>query len=479
MANKYKFNYNLLSASNSKDIEIAKNEWFIICKHTRDLTDGHCICGHMVKHVNYMFNIHNNKTIIVGSECYKKFNMTNKELSNKIMKLILTKILIKGEYKLIDDIDEYSNLIKQELINYYKDKINYSKNIDELLKLKQEINDLMKEYNIIYLNSILDEIDNRIYDINKKINYLGVSLPVLNGNKLIYGDQQKYCIECCKQKYKPIIYKNKYYALCVICLKNNKYRQISDLIDKELIDKETKCLIPIIFKYSREPYFPCYGCKCMFYSPIYNNNKYYALCKKCFDNKNEYKKMLGFNNLSNCKYEKSHLEYWEKINEKRKLLNEKRKIREQEILIEQKLLNEKNKELQRIIGHNKESHQIIKNKIKQEFKNIEQLKENESFMIEYNKKIEQDFKDIEIKKIEYEKIKEIEFKENELKKIEIQKIKEQVLLNKSYDIELINKCNNCNNKLTNILSIDLVLKHKERYNSLCKNCYRDYCISLQ
>lgn len=79
----------------------------------------------------------------------------------------------------------------------------------------------------------------------------------------------------------------------------------------------------------------------------------------------------------------------------------------------------------------------------------------------YNKKI----KEQELIRIEYDK------KEKGLQKKEI--------LYEKYDIEQINKCNNCNNKLTNILSIDLVLKHKESYNSLCKNCYRDYCISLQ
>jgi hypothetical protein len=159
MSNKYNFNNNLLKASISDNIEDAHKEWQVICTHDRNDTDAHCICGHVVKNVKYMYNIKNKKTIIVGCVCFKKFNLNNKKLSNKIFKNVLQKVLQKGEYKNIDDIDQYCENIKIELINHFKDRldelklINSNNKADLLCQLKKEVDIIIQDYDINYLNN--------------------------------------------------------------------------------------------------------------------------------------------------------------------------------------------------------------------------------------------------------------------------------------------------------------------------------------
>ena len=52
---KYKFDINLLQLSNSKDINIAKTEWFEVYREYRKEYTGLCICQHTLKNIIYMY----------------------------------------------------------------------------------------------------------------------------------------------------------------------------------------------------------------------------------------------------------------------------------------------------------------------------------------------------------------------------------------------------------------------------------------
>ena len=43
--------------------------------------------------------------------------------------------------------------------------------------------------------------------------------------------------------------------------------------------------IPVIYKFTNEPYYSCRGCYKKYYYPIKHDNKYYAVCKTCKDSK--------------------------------------------------------------------------------------------------------------------------------------------------------------------------------------------------
>ena len=49
----------------------ASLEWKL--SHTIQNTSGNCICGHKLHNLYYIVNINNNKELIVGSSCVKKF----------------------------------------------------------------------------------------------------------------------------------------------------------------------------------------------------------------------------------------------------------------------------------------------------------------------------------------------------------------------------------------------------------------------
>jgi hypothetical protein len=87
---KYNFNKNLIKASYKKDLCDAKNEWCIIGNESREYQNGLCICQRKVKHIIYMYNLKTNLTIMVGSKCAKKFELTNNSLlNNNILRKIL------------------------------------------------------------------------------------------------------------------------------------------------------------------------------------------------------------------------------------------------------------------------------------------------------------------------------------------------------------------------------------------------------
>jgi hypothetical protein len=194
---KYKFDINLLKASFSQIIENAKKEWNIIYEEKRENNDGLCICQRKVKNIIYMYNIITKNTIIVGSTCCKKFNMSNNILNNKILTNILKNSLTKGEYTNIDNIITYCQSVEEQLLNYFQtnfEKIieniekntleedryfsSYSYCCQELKSLSTDINELIQSYNLNYLDNIyilittrLNKLVEEIYNYEKSLIY--------------------------------------------------------------------------------------------------------------------------------------------------------------------------------------------------------------------------------------------------------------------------------------------------------------------
>ena len=160
---KYKFDINLLQLSNSKDINIAKTEWFEVYREYRKEYTGLCICQHTLKNIIYMYNKFTKYTISVGVGCCKKFNLQPVKINNTILQNVLKNMLIKGEYKIINNILEYTQNIEIELINYITNKYKNILNvIDKLKELNKDIINLINEYDLKYLQ---DEYERILYYI--------------------------------------------------------------------------------------------------------------------------------------------------------------------------------------------------------------------------------------------------------------------------------------------------------------------------
>ena len=177
---KYKFDFNLLKTSLSKDLDIAKKEWNIVCKEKRKENDGHCICQRKVKNVIYMYNIKTKNTIVVGNTCFKKFKMENNVIGNKILSNILEYKLKRGEYENINNIIVYSTSVKEQLLQYldsefnilidnyvqycikFKKDFDCEDNLGNLTKFCNSINNLIQEYKIEYLDDIYSQVINEI-----------------------------------------------------------------------------------------------------------------------------------------------------------------------------------------------------------------------------------------------------------------------------------------------------------------------------
>ncbi len=154
----------------------------------------------------------------------------------------------------------------------------------------------------IDVNNMYSNIFNCIRTFQcKKIKFNDFKLSSVS---IIYGHENysKLCKCCGLEKYEPIIYQNNKISLCINCAnKNDEYK----IYKKQEKEREKILLIPILYSISKyynydEQNLCCNACKYKFYKPYQNfkNNKYYALCTKCyFKNKqyydNNYEKYFG------------------------------------------------------------------------------------------------------------------------------------------------------------------------------------------
>jgi hypothetical protein len=169
MTKKAKFNFeaNLLNLSDSNDFVKAIKEWNFIYKEKYEHQDKTCVCNHKVKNCIFLYNKITKKTIIVGTECYKKFGFEKKKNSTRktIYHQMLIEMLTKGEYESLEDgLLEYSKNCEEEVKQHYKERME-TDDLEDLKDLFDEVNYLIKEFNLNYLVSIRKEISVKINDI--------------------------------------------------------------------------------------------------------------------------------------------------------------------------------------------------------------------------------------------------------------------------------------------------------------------------
>lgn len=145
-----KFKENLLFHSNSKSYDTAKNEWELVGSY-RDKSVSYCICGHAIKNIFEITNIHSGITLNVGEDCieYFLFDQLGGELAkeqekcsklNKLYKFICN-LYNRGMIYRFNDIDLLNNLSRDDYYTlshyFYYDKEQLQglsvKEIDEIM----------------------------------------------------------------------------------------------------------------------------------------------------------------------------------------------------------------------------------------------------------------------------------------------------------------------------------------------------------
>jgi len=168
---KYKFEENLLKVSKNNDFKNALLEWNLIYKEEKSLKDEICICQHKISNASYYYNKNTQKIICIGLKCCEKFkkNMNNSNKLNILLHDLLERKLKNNEYTHIDNIFEYCVKIKDDLINELDNKINLLNEINKLINLKNEIEDLINNYEINYLQDLVDKIYEKIKKLELEI----------------------------------------------------------------------------------------------------------------------------------------------------------------------------------------------------------------------------------------------------------------------------------------------------------------------
>jgi len=222
---RHKFKINLIKASCGENYEEAVKEWEIIQDFKGK--NGLCICQRKINNIIFMFNIVNKNIIMVGTKCYKKFNLQINEMNNNAFKKILKSIFKKGEYKIVDNVVEYCNLAKEKLLKHFTEKINELWCQEYLKKLLSDVDNLIKEYKLNYLEDIRVLISDKLKEIIKtNKEETAENDKLIAQHKLLqWRDKKKTIIE------KKILEEKKSYENKL--LKNEKFRKNKSLITCE------------------------------------------------------------------------------------------------------------------------------------------------------------------------------------------------------------------------------------------------------
>lgn len=200
-----KFKENLLVNSNSKNYDIAKNEWELISSY-KCKEGSYCICGHKIHNVFVIGNIHNGITLEVGEDCidYFHFDKICEELSkeqdkcsklNKLYKFICN-LYNRGMIYRFNDIDLLNNLSRDDyytLSHYFY----YEKEYLQGLSVK-EIDEFMHKD---YLTSIVK----RLCDIYHEQEKLVKCKTYLITDFELTDTQKEKFITCRNQNIKRIL----------------------------------------------------------------------------------------------------------------------------------------------------------------------------------------------------------------------------------------------------------------------------------
>jgi hypothetical protein len=147
--------------SPSSNIETIKNEWIPFLNIT-ELHLESCICGHKIKHITYLFNIHNKNIVFMGSSCCKKYGLLEKHLENDLLSHILKTQISQHSFEKNENIVLLTNSLDFLMKEYIFEKFKlctykYSREMDEnsyyfdvfkpLKKMEKDILELIEKYN--------------------------------------------------------------------------------------------------------------------------------------------------------------------------------------------------------------------------------------------------------------------------------------------------------------------------------------------
>ena len=168
---KYNFKAHIINLSHSDNFDDALKEWIQMPGIYKKLHEGlcKCICQRVIKYFHYIYNKITKKYINVGTECFKKFNfiISNNKI-NKFLKEVLDKFA-KGEYENIDDLEEYSTNIQLRIEQDLKDRYEKNSNdLDILYMLKDNIEELIKDYNFTDLEDLKNLVIQTITVLEQK-----------------------------------------------------------------------------------------------------------------------------------------------------------------------------------------------------------------------------------------------------------------------------------------------------------------------
>ena len=150
------------------DMEEAKQEWYFICREDKDDATGTCLCQHKIKHINYMYNKKTQKSVCVGSSCYKEVNFSAKAIEDSSLQYVLKQSITRGEYDVIHNVLEYSLSIKEQLLELFQrkfDKVKYQK--EKRWVLLEEIKNSICDYGLTYLGQAYEDIEKQVHMLDE------------------------------------------------------------------------------------------------------------------------------------------------------------------------------------------------------------------------------------------------------------------------------------------------------------------------
>ena len=183
-----------------------RKEWYILFNENTITPKNHCICGHNVKRITYIYNKFTKQIMVAGTTCIKKFGI-KQHLQNGIL-LLTIKNNIESNYFLKNSdnliiIDDFSDILKhciQTKFSEYKEKINIceSSNTDvdyydivaPFRRLLNDVCDLVTEYKYDFTN-LLKDIEKNVNQLNNVVKHIIIdeSEPIyyiIENNQFIY-----------------------------------------------------------------------------------------------------------------------------------------------------------------------------------------------------------------------------------------------------------------------------------------------------
>ena len=159
---KHKFVINFLKLSVSDEFESALDEWELFLEETNKEKKIQCICQRVIQNIYFFYNKQSKYTITVGSTCKNKFMKVEKELDHPILKRIFSNAISKGQYRIIDNILEYTSDMQQEAIHHIQNNLENATSIATLKSLKTEVKYLIEDCDIDYLAEVYHNIENKL-----------------------------------------------------------------------------------------------------------------------------------------------------------------------------------------------------------------------------------------------------------------------------------------------------------------------------